>query len=121
MVRVQHTLRRCLDLGLDEFLLALGPTSAIHAPSAFELRFCTSWANASIQTSPSLALFAGVRRQEQVERFRSLDQSIRRSALDTIKAAAAAPARRIASAHSDPRYVSEVSILRRELEKRRHI
>jgi len=121
MVRVQHTLRRCLDLGLDEFLLALGPTSAIHAPSAFELRFCTSWANASIQTSPSLALFAGVRRQEQVERFRSLDQSIRRSALDTIKAAAAAPARRIASAHSDPRYVSEVAILRRELEKRRHI
>lgn len=120
-VVLQHTLRKCRELGLGKFIDALGTISARAVPGAFERRFYAAWANAAIERSPSVAVFAGVRREEQIERFRVLDAKIRECGLGRIMAFASGPARRISSAQSNLGHAGEVGILRRELEKRRRI
>jgi len=118
---LQHTLSKSGTLGLTKFIDGLGSTSAWFVRPAFERRFYTLWLNAAIQRSPTLAVFSGVRREEQIEQFRIVDSEIQKSALKKVKAVASEPARRIANAQSGSTYVSEVSILRRELERRRRI
>jgi very-short-patch-repair endonuclease/DNA polymerase III delta prime subunit len=118
---LQHTLSKCGALGLAKFIDALGSISAWLARPAFERRFYTLWLNAAIQRSPVLAVFSGLRREEQIEQFRLLDTEIQKSARGRVRAVGSEPARRIATAQSGSTYVSEVSILRRELEKRRRI
>lgn len=120
-VVLQHTLRKCHDLGLGEFIEDMGSLSARQASAAFERRFYTAWVNAAIDRVPSVAVFTGVRREEQIERFRVLDAEIRESAMARIRAVASAPARRISGAQSNLGHASEVAILRRELEKRKRI
>ncbi|MCI0628190.1 MAG: DUF3320 domain-containing protein [Acidobacteria bacterium] len=118
---LQHTLSKCDELGLSKFIDALGSASAWFARAAFERRYYTLWLNTSIQRSPALAVFSGLRREEQIEQFRLVDAEIQKSALGRVKGVASEPARRIAKAQSGSTYVSEVSTLRRELEKRRKI
>ena len=120
-VVLQHTLAKCNELSLAKFIDALGPLSARAARSAFERRFHTAWANSVIEGSPTLTVFAGVRRQEQVERFHLLDREIRAAALQQTKTIASGLARKIAEATGGAGTASEVGILRRELEKRRRI
>jgi len=116
---LQHTLHRCADLGLSGFVASLGSTSAREAPGAFERRFYMFWANAALEGTPALALFTGVRREQLIDRFRQLDESVRMAALARIKALASEPARRVAGARDVPGTSSEVGILRRELERQR--
>jgi very-short-patch-repair endonuclease/DNA polymerase III delta prime subunit len=118
---LQHCLHRCRAAGLLGFVDALGSLTARAARGAFERRFYTAWANAALEASPSLAVFAGARREEQVERFRSLDVELRRAALSRIIHTAGGPVRRVASAQGGVGTASEVGILRRELEKRKRI
>lgn len=118
---LNHTLRRCQDIGLDRFVEALGDTSARLAPSAFERRFYALWTKRIIEQSPALQLFSPERRAERIERFRQLDERIRQSALRHIKVAATEPAQRIASAQTNLGDSGEVGILRRELQKRKRI
>jgi very-short-patch-repair endonuclease len=120
-VLLNHTLRRCRDLGLDRFVEALGSISARSAPSAFEQAFYTVWTKRVIERAPALQLFSPQRRAERVERFRRLDERIRQSALSQIKAAATEPAYRIASAQTNLGDSGEVGVLRRELQKRKRI
>ena len=118
---LQHCLRRCRELGAMGFLEALGPVTARAARSAFERRFYTAWANAALEVSPALAVFAGSRLEQQIARFRVLDGELRNAALSRTRATARAPARRVASAQGGVGTASEVGILRRELEKRKRI
>ncbi len=118
---LQHTLRRCAGLGLGPFLGSLRGISASLAADSMERGFHTAWATAVLDGSPSLAVFAGVRREQQIERFRQLDERLRRSVLNRNKLVGSEAARRIASAQGGVGHVSEVSVLRRELEKRRRI
>jgi very-short-patch-repair endonuclease len=118
---MQHSVAICESRGLGPFLAAVAPVSATMAVDAFQRRFYDSWANAAIATSQALSVFAGPRREQQVERFRELDERVRSSKLAQIKVAAGEPARRINSAYSGLSNASEVGILRRELEKKRRI
>lgn len=118
-VVLQHSLQRCRELGLAPFIGGLGHVGARGARGALERRFHTAWVNAAIEGSPTLAVFAGTRREERIERFRRLDTKIRESALARIKAVASDPTRRVATARGGIGTASEVGILRRELEKQR--
>lgn len=120
-VVLQHTLEKCRELGLMRFIQVLGSLTARAAPEAFERRFYTAWTNCLLETSPTLAVFAGVRREDQIERFRALDAKIRAAALSRSKLMASEAARRVAAAQSGVGTASEIGILRRELEKRRRI
>lgn len=116
-----HSESACRGLGLQPFLDALGTTSVANAPAAFQRRFFDVWANAIIAKAAALTVFAGVRREQQLDRFRELDVQVRNAKLGQIKTAASEPARRINSAYTGLSNASEVGILRRELEKRRRI
>jgi len=120
-IPLQHTLRRCQELGLSGFLDALGVISAWSAPQVFERRFYTAWINALLDTLPTLVAFSGGRHLELLEHFRTLDGKVRRAALARAKVLASGSARRVASAQFGAGAASEVGILRRELEKRRRI
>jgi very-short-patch-repair endonuclease len=116
---LQHTLHRCRELSLRGFLDSLGSVSARDVVGAFERRFYIAWANAALETSPSLALFTGLRRDEQIGKFREIERNLRAAALTRIKVGASEPARRVAGAREGLGTSSEVGILRRELERQK--
>lgn len=116
---LEHTLHKCRDLDLGGFIDSLGAVSARNATGAFERRFHAAWADAVLQASPSLALFTGLRRGEQIAKFRQVDESLRAASLARITAVASEPARRVATARDSLGTSSEVGVLRRELERRR--
>lgn len=53
---LQHTLRRCHELGLGRFVDSLGSTSARAARGAFERRFYIAWVNAVLGTESALVV-----------------------------------------------------------------
>jgi len=116
---LQHTLSDCRKLGLEKFVEALGSSSAREAPQAFERRFYKLWAEAALQGSPELRVFTGARREEQIHRFRELEERTRKSALRQILATGTTGARRLSAAQSGLANKSEVGILQRELAKRK--
>jgi len=117
---VQHVLARCSERNLGLFVAALGSVSARDARNAFERRFLSQWAQAVIDGSPALRVTTGARREEQIERFGRLDFDLREAALRQVKIGASAPANQVRRAGNSVA-MSEVAILRRELEKRRNI
>lgn len=116
-----HTLARCHKAGLSAFVEALGRVSVRQAPAAFERRFYTLWVVRTIEGARPLQLFSPERRAERTERFRQLDDKVRRSALAHVKAVASAPARNISSAQTSYGAGGEVGTLRRELQKQKRI
>lgn len=117
---LQRTVEHCRKLGLGPLIDALGDISGRLARSALERRFYTLWADAAIRRSEHLATFSGVRREEQIQKFRELDERIRGLTPRRIQAVASGPARRIQEARDDLGG-GEVGILRYELEKKRRI
>lgn len=117
---LQHALRKSNDLGLTPFIEALGTVTAKLVRAAFERRFYVAWANAALDTSSALASFSGARREDQISRFRLLDEQLREASLADCTVAASDPARRVASANTVGT-AGDVGILRRELEKRKRI
>jgi len=117
---LQLTLGQCRSLGLMPFIEALGDVTAGLVRTAFERRFYVSWANAGLDASPSLVAFSGPRREDQIARFRLLDNQLREAGLAQCKLAASEPARRVANAQPVGAG-GDVAILRRELEKRKRI
>lgn len=117
---VQHVLARCSERKVGPFIVSLGSVSARDARNAFERRFLSQWAQATIDASPTLRVATGARREEQIQRFGTLDHELREAALGRVKIGAAAPAEQVRRAGSSVG-LSEVGILRRELEKRRNI
>lgn len=118
---LQRTIEQSRKVGLGSLLDAIGETSARLVRSAFERRFYTLWIDQVIRHLPHLATFSGMRREEQIQKFRELDEKIRALALRRIKAVASEPARRVRGARGDFGNQSEVGILRYELGKKRRI
>lgn len=117
---VQHVLARCAERKVAPFVAALGSVSARDARNAFERRFLSQWAQAVVDASPALRVATGARREEQIERFGRMDGDLREAALGLVKTAASASADQVRRAGTSVA-LSEVAILRRELEKRRNI
>ena len=120
-VLLQRVLSKCRDQGLSPFVDSFGEVSARLARQAFEKRFYAMWTSAAIQASEILAEFRGTARTDLIDKFRSLDQQIRESQARHIQAVASAGAQMVGSAKGDFGNISEVGILRRELQKKKRI
>lgn len=118
---LNRLLQKCASLGLLPFLDALGPITAKVVREAFERRFYTIWVSTAIARSDVLSTFSSGERQELVAKFKSLDEGVRKTSSSRIQAVAAESARRIQRAQTNVGAGSEVSILRRELQKRKKI
>lgn len=111
--------RKCLERGLQPFLEALGPTSARLARRAFERRFYTLWVSAAQQRYPELRDFNPARQESLIERFRTLDDTLRRLAVEHARATAGSAVQRVQNAQHDVGTSSEVGVLRYELQKKK--
>jgi very-short-patch-repair endonuclease len=118
---LNRLLQQCASFGLMPFLDALGLVSAKVARDSFERRFYTIWVSTALTRSEPLSTFSAGERQELVAKFKFLDESVRRATSTRIRAVAAEPARRIQHAQTNVGAGSEVSMLRRELQKRKKI
>jgi len=114
-------LDKCRSLGLTDFISALDKMSASEARATFERRFYVLWASAAMQSSAHLSSFSSLHREELVKKFRTLDERIRQLSAAQVRAVASAQARRVRTAQSNFGANTEVSILRRELQKRKRI
>lgn len=119
-VTFQRVLNKCQQLGLNPFLNALGNVSAQHVRDEFERRFYSLWTSSVVAGSEVLASFDGAQRSELTKKFKDLDLATRKLLALHIQTSAAAPAQRLRLAQSDVDG-SEVSSLRRELQKRKRI
>jgi len=118
---LNRLLQKCASLGLMPLLGALDLVSAQVAREAFERRFYTIWASTAIARSDVLSTFSAGERQELVIKFKLLDEGLRKAASTRIQAVAAESARRVQQAQTNIGAGSEVSVLRRELQKRKKI
>jgi very-short-patch-repair endonuclease len=118
---LNRLLQKCASLGLMPFLDALDLVTAKVAREAFERRFYTIWVSTAIARSDVLSTFNAGERQELVAKFKLLDGGVRKASSSRIQAVAAESARRIQHAQTNVGAGSEVSILRRELQKRKKI
>ena len=118
---LNRRLQKCASLGLMPFLDALDLVSAKVAREAFERRFYTIWVSTAVGRSDVLSTFSAGERQELVAKFKLLDEGVRKAMSIRIQAVAAESARRIQHAQTNVGAGSEVSVLRRELQKRKKI
>ena len=118
---LNRLLQKCALLGLMPFLDALELVSAKVAREAFERRFYTIWVSTAVARSDVLSTFSAGERQELVGKFKLLDESVRHAMSARIQTVAAESARRIQHAQTNVGAGSEVSVLRRELQKRKKI
>lgn len=84
-------------------------------------KFYSRWVEAIMDQNPGLKEFAGSLRNEQITRFKDLQEEIGESRLRNIQSGAAEPANGVVNARATAGNYSEISILRRELQKRRRI
>jgi very-short-patch-repair endonuclease len=120
-VLFQRALARCASMGLAPFLEALGATSALAVARIFERRFLGLWLSAVLDTCPILGPFTEAKGQDLLGRFRSLDERVRQLAIARARSAASSTSDRVRAAQGLPSGVSEISILRYELQKKRRI
>jgi len=113
-------IQKCNNLGLLPFLDGLGNVSARKAPEAFELRFYALWTSSMLTGSDVLGGFDVGQREALIEKFRVLDATTRKLVALYIQACAGSPARHLQRAQSGVDG-TEVSILRRELQKRKRL
>ena len=120
-LRLQRILDKCRELGLGLFVDQLGETDAKLAKRVFERRFYYLWADAVIQKSNVLAEFSGAQHEELLERFVSLDEKTRRLAVKCIHVATSRQAEFIKGSQGNFGLISEVAILKHELQKKKKI
>lgn len=120
-VLLQKEIQRCEDLNLGTFLRSVGDADAASLPLIFEKRFLSFWIDAAINSRKGLADFSGTKQEELIEKFRVLDERMRRLANFHIKASAALASKKVKSAQSGLGNGSEIGILRFEMQKRKKI
>lgn len=120
-VLLQKEIQRCETLNLGTFLRSVGDANAVSLPLIFERRFFSFWIDAAINSRKGLADFSGAKQEELIEKFRVLDERMRRLANIHIKASAALASRKVKSAQSGLGNGSEIGILRFEMQKRKKI
>lgn len=120
-VLLDRAVQRCTACGLSAFLENFGGVSANDAPRIFERRFLKLWLSSALDRSPTLASFTEMKGHDLIEKFRSLDERVRRLATARAQMTASAASTRVRAAEDVPESASEVGVLRRELQKRKRI
>ncbi len=120
-VLLDRALQRCSSCGLTPFVESLGTVSACDAPRIFERRFLRLWVSAAVDRSQILARFTEVKGRELVEKYRVLDERVRRLATARAQRIASSASARVRAAEDVPESRGEVSVLRHELQKRKRI
>ncbi|HOQ44600.1 MAG TPA: DUF3320 domain-containing protein [Bryobacteraceae bacterium] len=120
-VLINRVLQRCESLGLSPFLANFGSTSVADAPRIFERRFLRLWLSSAIDRSQALSAFNEAKGNELLDKFRRLDERVQRLAVKRAQAVASAASARVRAAEDTGENASEVSILRRELQKKKRI
>src|ERR1022692_1998941 len=115
-----RSLHRGAELGLSGFLDNLD-VSAGDAPRIFERRFLKLWLSSAIDRSQTLADFTESKGHGLIDKYRALDERVRRLAIARAQMTATAASARVRTAEEVPEGASEVGILRRELQKRKRI
>ena len=115
-----RSLHRGAELGLSGFLDNLD-VSAGDAPRIFERRFLKLWLSSAIDRSQTLADFTESKGHGLIDKYRALDERVRRLAIARAQMTASAASARVRTAEEVPEGASEVGILRRELQKRKRI
>jgi len=117
--RLLRVLNKCNELGLGPFIEHLHEVERNLPRATFEKRFYRLCADASIQSTESLADFSGPQRQELIQKFRSLDERIRELAVKHTQAVSSGAANQVKTSQDLGDIGSEIGILRRELQKQR--
>jgi len=120
-VVLNRAMEQCAAVGLSPFLASLGPTSSADAPLIFERRFLKLWLSSAIDRSPCLSGFTESKGRDLIDKYRSLDERVRRLAVQRAQMTASAASARVRAAEEIAENASEVGILRRELQKRKRI
>lgn len=120
-VLLNRALQRCASQHLSAFLSNFGCVSASEAPRVFERRFLRLWLSSAIERSRTLAAFTDTKGADLIEKYRALDDRVRRLAVASAQMTASAASARVRAAEEMPENASEVGILRRELQKRKRI
>jgi very-short-patch-repair endonuclease len=120
-VLLDRAVRRCAACGLSAFLESLEAVSASGAPRIFERRFLKLWLSSALDRSQVLAGFTAAKGSDLLEKYRDLDGRVRLLAIARAQMTASSASARVRAAEDVVENTSEVSILRRELQKRKRI
>jgi len=120
-VLLDRALQRCAGSGLSAFVQSFGAVSAKDAPRIFERRFLKHWISGAVDKSPTLSGFSEAKGRDLIDKYRALDERVRRLAIARAQMTASSASARVRAAESLPENASEVGILRRELQKRKRI
>jgi superfamily I DNA and/or RNA helicase/very-short-patch-repair endonuclease len=120
-VLLQRSIKHCEDLGIGSFIDSAKDIKASLLPSVFEKRFLFLWVNGAIDKNKYIAEFSSIRQQELIEKFKILDNKIRRLAKMQVRASAALDSKRVRTAQSGLGNSSEIGTLRFEMQKRKRI
>ncbi|MBU1131049.1 DUF3320 domain-containing protein [Patescibacteria group bacterium] len=116
---LQATISKCKDSDLGELLNSLNSVSSSNASIIFEKKFYSRWVEVIMDQNPGLKEFAGSLREEQIARFKDLQEEIGKSRLRNIQSGAADPASGVVTARSTTGNHSEIGILQKELQKKK--
>lgn len=118
-VDLYQVMQRCTALGLQQLLDRLPRGTAHLADKIFIKRFYEIWVRSLFEKNPEKSKYTSATFEKIREEFRRLDAQVREAWLAFVKAKAAEPGVRVAKA--DPSYgaLTEVGILRREIQKTR--
>jgi very-short-patch-repair endonuclease len=120
-VLLRRALGHCADRGLTPFVQCLGDVSAAEAPRCFKKRFYRLWVSAVLEREPRLGAFTEAKGRDLIEKFRLLDERVRRLAICRAQAVASSASARVRAAQDILEGASEVGILRYELQKKKRV
>ncbi|MDP1991611.1 MAG: DUF3320 domain-containing protein [Syntrophales bacterium] len=120
-VLLDRAMKHCAACGLSTFLDSFGTISATDAHRIFKRRFLNLWISGAMDRSSTLAGFTEAKGRNLINKYRALDESVRRLAIAQVQTTASSASSRVRTAESIPESASEIGILRRELQKRKRI
>jgi len=120
-VLLDRALKSCTACSLSKFIESFGSVSASDAPKIFERRFFNLWISSVLDRNQVLSGFTETRGLDLINKYRSLDDRVRRLAIARAQAVASSASARIRGAENISDTASEVGILRRELQKQKRI
>ncbi|MCX5847742.1 MAG: DUF3320 domain-containing protein [Deltaproteobacteria bacterium] len=120
-VLLDRALKCCATCRLSTFLESFCSVSAGNAPHIFKRRFLNLWISGVIEHSQSLSGFTAAKGHDLINKYRILDERVRRLAIAQAQRTASSNSARVRASEDIPESASEVGILRRELQKRKRI
>jgi superfamily I DNA and/or RNA helicase/very-short-patch-repair endonuclease len=119
-IALRRAEKLCESIGLEDYLKIAIDISPTSLAQMFEKRFYFLWIDAILNKYDFLKEFSSIKHQELIEKFKILDERIRRLTIMHVKAAASNNSKRIKDAQSVGNG-SEIGILRYEMQKRKKI